>query len=44
MVKNNAIIVCISDELVDDCYLIEALNHSYLPGWSKINQLILYKK
>ena len=33
-------LVYVSDELVDDCYLIESLNHSYLPG---INQLIRYK-
>ncbi|HEL0230523.1 hypothetical protein KV238_07240 [Streptococcus equi subsp. zooepidemicus] len=38
-----AIIVYISDELVDDCYLIEPLNHSYLPDWREINQLIRYK-
>ncbi|BDD38431.1 hypothetical protein GUT183_06690 [Streptococcus ruminantium] len=40
----NAIIVYISDELADDCYLIEPLNHSYLPDWREINQLIRYKK
>lgn len=38
-----AIIVYISDELVDDCYLIEPLNHHYLPDWREINQLIRYK-
>lgn len=38
-----AIIVCIANKLVDDCYLIEPLNHSYLPDWREINQLIRYK-
>lgn len=38
-----AIIVYISDKLVDGSYLIEPLNHSYLPDWREGDQLIKYK-